>query len=152
MEQDPIEDARRSAATAPVETFTRGELMKVATEGWIGRVTVGIQAAISASFRTDDVLRPHMVQTRSEVERRFKYCIEGFMIMRKDLHWAIPRILDELPLYLRCRLDGGDWKPNEVRGAWAAKERVPASELEPDGPDLSDPTPLDVEGVEIGEG
>lgn len=145
---DPIEEARSLAKSASVETFTGGELVKLVTQGWISRVIVGIQAAISASFRTDNVLRPSRVRTKAEVERRFKICVEGFLIMRKDLHWAVPRILDELPIYLRCKLDGADWTPDEVRDAWTGQGKVPI--LEAFGDDLGEDTP-ELDGVEIGE-
>ena len=95
-----------------------GQLAKMVTDGWAARVTTGIQAAISASFKTDQVIRP--VLTQDEIRRRFRICTEGFCIMRRDLDWAVPRIVDELPVYLRCKLDGMDWAPNEDRGSWAS--------------------------------
>lgn len=93
-----------------------GELSKMVTEGWTNRVIMGIQAAISASFKTDQVLRP--VMTKSEVKARFEICTEGFCIMRKDLKWSVPKIIDELPAYLRCKLDRIDWTPDEDRATW----------------------------------
>lgn len=105
-----------SNATSP-EGF-KGELVKMVTEGWTDRVMMGIQAAISASFKTDQVIRS--VMTHNEVKARFEICTEGFCIMRKDLKWSVPRIIDELPVYLRCKLDRIDWTPDEERAAWIA--------------------------------
>lgn len=98
----------------------KGELAKLATTKWLGRVTRGIEIAIAKSFRTDTVLRP--VQTRAEVERRFNMCAEIFFVLRKDLGWSIPRIVDEMPSALRKKLDGAPWAPDSTdtpRKAWA---------------------------------
>lgn len=94
-----------------------GELAKMVTAGWIPRVVKGIEAAIARSFATDTVLRP--VLTRDEAKRRFEICARGFVTMRRDLHWAVPRIIDELPRYLRANLDGDDWEPAD-HGGWNA--------------------------------
>jgi hypothetical protein len=139
--------AIRAATEAPLEEFTKGELLKMATEGWTGRVTAGILAAISASYQTDQVIRP--VNTRNETERRFRICVEGFAAMRRDLHWAIPRILDELPVYLRCRLDRMDWRPDEDRSAWIGENPEPG-ELTEDGSDIGNPA-TEIQGTEIGD-
>ena len=128
-----------------------GQLAQMVTEGWTGRVTTGIQAAISASFKTDQVIRP--VLTQNETRRRFRICVSGFCIMRRDLGWAVPRIIEELPVYLRCQLDGMDWSPDEDRDSWLSTDTEPmkldgadqapeigdvagafeASDLDPDG-------------------
>lgn len=114
----------------------RGQLAKMVTEKWLGPVTIGIEAAISASFQTDQVIRP--VLTKDEVRRRFKLCVEGFCIMRKDLGWAVPRIVDELPVYLRKKLDHMDWEPDTDHKSWMGEERV-AMQL--DGEDIAPETP-----------
>lgn len=117
-----------------------GQLAKMVTEGWTSRVTQGIQAAISASFKTDQVLRP--VMTQNEIRARFKICTDGFCMMRRDLGWAVPRIIDELPVYLRCKLDRMDWTPEEDRNAWLAG---PGKAMELDGEDMA-PDLQDVSG------
>lgn len=89
----------------------RGTLAKMVTEGWIGRVVNGIHAAIVKSYNTDAITRP--VLTKSEIRHRFGICVEGFCIMRRDLQWAVPRIVDELPNYLRKKLDGEHWEPTD---------------------------------------
>lgn len=133
-------DAIKESAE-PLAKFTRGTLAKMVTEGWLGRVTHGIEGAIQRSFAEDEVLRP--VTTRNEVQRRFRLCIEGFCLMRRDLHWAVPRILDEMPRYLRCKLDGAPWAPDEERKSWIADEEMvvrigdPDPDEAPDVPDLS---------------
>ena len=98
------------AREAPLEEFTKGQLVRMVTEGWVGRVTAAIAETIRTSFAEDQVLRP--VLTRDEVRRRFRLCVEGFTTMRRDLGWAVPRILDNLPTYLRHRLDGTPWDPD----------------------------------------
>ena len=123
-----------------------GQLAKMVTEGWTGRVTDGIQAAISASFQTDQVIRS--VMTRNAIRRRFRICTEGFCIMRRDLGWAVPRIIDELPVYLRSKLDGMDWTPDEGREAWLGSERVA---MEVDGGDEAPATPEILGGVEASD-
>jgi len=130
--------------SSAMQEFTGGELVKLVTEKWIARVIVGFQEAIAFSFETDGLIRP--VQTRNEIERRFKILIKWFVALRRDLHWSVPHILDELPKILRIELDGGKYDPNEDRSAWLGKGKAP-SELEVDGGDLSDPVPI-VEGIE----
>lgn len=106
------------------------------TEKWVGPVTTGIEAAISASFQTDQVIRP--VMTQNEIRRRFNLCVRGFCIMRRDLKWAVPRIIDELPVFLRCHLDGMKWEPDEDHDSWMGNT---VARMEADGPDLAPPTP-----------
>lgn len=102
----------------------KGELARLATTKWLGRVTAGIQAAISTSFAEDKVLRP--VYTRDEIERRFRMCADIFVTLRKDLGWSIPRILDEMPRALRAKLDGIPWNPETDKSAqrkvWAPSQ------------------------------
>jgi hypothetical protein len=99
-----------------LESFTRGDLKELVEDKWIGKVTIGILDAIAASFQTDNVIRP--VQTRDEISRRFKICIKWFNVLRRDLHWSVPRILDGLPEALRSELDGTPFQPTEDRQGW----------------------------------
>lgn len=123
-----------------------GELAKLVTEGWVPRVVKGIERAIAKSF-ADDRLIIGPVTTQHEIKRRFNFCIEGFRIMRRDLGWAVPRILDALPGYLRARLDGTGWNPPpEERKSWIEEGRERVAIV--DGPDMAPDVPT-VDGVEV---
>lgn len=133
--------------------FTKGELVKMVTQKWVGRVIVGITDAIQYSFDTDEVLRP--VNTRSEIERRFQICIRWFVTLRRDLHWSVPRILDAMKSIIRTELDSpGKWSPDERRESWSGpgngSVEVPI-ELEVDGDDVLGDNP-DVDGIEAEKG
>jgi hypothetical protein len=123
-----------------------GELAKMVTEGWVPRVVKGIEDAIAKSFAEDRlIIGP--VTTQHEIKRRFNFCIEGFKIMRRDLGWAVPRIVDALPGYLRAKLDGTGWNPPpEERQSWVKDGAERAAVI--DGPDMAPEVP-DVAGVEV---
>lgn len=110
-------EAETGARSVEPEIRASGQLAKLVTDGWIPRVVSGFQKTIANSFVTDQVIRP--VVTRDEIRRRFKLCTEGFLIMRRDFNYAVPHILDELPNYLRCRLDGVQWDAVSKRNGWA---------------------------------
>lgn len=131
------------SATLQEFAGTGGELLKMVTQKWMGRTVTAMTEAIDLSFLTDDVIRP--VHTQNEIERRFKICIKWFVIMRRDLKWAVPRILDALPLALRVELDGGRYDPDEAHQAWLAAGE--ALELLPDGPDMA-PVASPVDAIE----
>lgn len=135
-----MEDVRREAGHAG------GELAKMVTEGWAPRVVKGIEAAIAKSFAEDRlIIGP--VTTQHEIRRRFQFCMDGFRMMRRDLGWAVPRIIDALPGYLRAKLDGGNWEPPpESRKSWIEEGNVRAAVL--DGPDLAPEVPDVVGGIE----
>lgn len=99
--------------------FTKGELAKLVTQDWVGKVTSGIQVAIAMSFETDQVLRP--VQTENEIAHRFEICIRWFVILRRDLGWTVPKIIDKLPTILRTELDGGKFEPEDERSSWLGR-------------------------------
>ncbi len=124
--------------------FTNGELVKLVTEDWIGRVTAGITDSIAQSFETDIVLRP--VNTRNEINRRFEICIKWFVTLRRELGWAVPHILDEMPKILRDELDCGGYEPDEKRKAWHG-EGVEGVLVE-DGEDMAPETP-DIDAKEV---
>jgi hypothetical protein len=129
--------------SATLQEFTRGELLKLVTQKWIGRVIIGFEVAIRSSFETDFLIRP--VRTRAEIERRFRILIKWFVTLRREMGWTVPHILDELPKILRMELDGESYEPNEDRSAWLGAGGP--QELEPTGIDLSDPTPI-INGIE----
>ncbi len=69
---------------------------------------------IAASFATHPTARTHR-----EVKRRFDVCLKILGVLRKDLGWTLERITDNLPVYLRCELDGVAWEPSK-RAVWLA--------------------------------
>ena len=94
-----------------IQSFARGELVKLVSEDRVGQVTNSIIKTIRDSFRNDIVLRP--VMTQAEIKRRFDVCIRTFVELRRDLGWSVARILDALPKALRANLDGGTWTPQD---------------------------------------
>lgn len=135
--------------SSALQEFTSGELVKMVTEGWVPKVIIGFEDAIRYSFNTDGLIVP--IKTRNEIERRFKILIKWFIILRRDLHWSVPRIIDECPRILRTELDGGTYEPDEYRDAWQGRGEAP-EELEPDGDDMAGDVPdvpdaIEVEGI-----
>ena len=124
--------------------WAKGTLAQMATEGWTGRVVVAIEHAIRTSFESDQVIRP--VMTRNEIDRRFRICVKGFAIMRRDLGWAIPRILDEIPRFLRCELDGMTWRPDEDHAGWLAQD---GERMTTEGEDMSPASASPLAGVDL---
>lgn len=124
-----------------LEQFTKGELIKICTEKWVGRTVVAITEAVETSFQSDRLLRP--VQTQNEIKRRFEICIRWIVELRRECHWSMPRILDQLPTILRGALDGIPFTPDEERSAWHGES---GPELEVDGDDLVGELP-DVENA-----
>jgi len=55
--------------------------------------------------------------TVAEVRRRSKICLHIARQIRNDLQWGWQRILDQLPEYLDCELDGKTWEPDK-RAIW----------------------------------
>lgn len=123
--------------------FSNGELVRMATEGWTSRTVVAVTAAIDRSFDEDAVLRP--VRTQDEIKRRFRICIEAMCVLRRDLHWSMPRILDEIPRALRAKLDGAEWNPETERKTWVGSEAEAQGKV--DGDDMA-PEVEDAAGIE----
>lgn len=91
-----------------------GTLSELVAREQIGRVTNSLTETIGASFAADG-----STMTGREVKRRFDICLRIFCELRADLKWSIPHILDRMPRYLRCELDGGKYNPQAERaGAW----------------------------------
>jgi len=78
----------------------------------LGRITNSLTRTIELSFVQDK-----SSMTQNEVRRRFEICIRLFKQLRGDHHWGVQRILDRIPEYLRCELDGKSWEPDS-RGMW----------------------------------
>jgi hypothetical protein len=78
----------------------------------VGRVIGAIERAVSRSFEDD-----HARMTGDEIRRRFGLCERLIRRLRGDLGWGLHRVLDHLPHYLRCELDGQAWEPDR-RTIW----------------------------------
>lgn len=99
------------------------------TEDKVGKVALGIEAAVAQSFIDD--MQPGRVIivhggnriTQAEIKRRGEMCIKIFRMLRGDLKWTIERILDHLPQYLRKELDGLTWEPEARRASWYGPAR-----------------------------
>lgn len=132
--------------SAALESF-HGELVKMVTDNWVGRVMIGFEAALKHSFATDELIRP--VITRDEMERRFHICARWFVILRRDCGWSVPKILDELPLILRNELDGIRYEPTGegARQSWVKDVCGDVLEIDASGPDLAES-----ESIEFGAG
>lgn len=66
---------------------------------------------IGASFLS----HPMRESKDAEVRRRFGLCMKVFRSLKGDLGWPLPRIVDLLPVYVRCELDGVPWEPSSRR-------------------------------------
>lgn len=94
----------------------RGAFLDLVSEKQVARATVAIERAVIASFEAD-----HGRMTRDEIRRRFAICERIIRQLRGDLGWALARVLDHLPRYLRCELDGVPWTP-ETRVLWTPED------------------------------
>lgn len=76
----------------------------------------GFQDVIVKSFAKGcDPVRSN--PTASHVRDRFKICERIFRALRNEKQWGVQRILDKLPEYLHCELNGQDWEP-DARSVW----------------------------------
>ena len=75
--------------------------------GQVERVVLSLERAVRRSFETDGAR-----VTDADVRRRFAICERLFRQLRGDLGWGLQRVLDHLPHYLRCELDGQAWEPD----------------------------------------
>jgi hypothetical protein len=95
-----------------------GAFLDLVTADQVARVTLAIERVIADSFRADGA-RP----TGAEVRRRFAICERLVRQLRGDLGWGLQRVLDHLPEYLRCELDGLPWEP-DARAVWVPEDEV----------------------------
>ncbi|MBI3184629.1 MAG: hypothetical protein HYZ28_21035 [Myxococcales bacterium] len=93
-----------------------GPFLDLVTRDQVARVMLAVERAISGSF-AEDGSRP----TGDEVRRRFALCERLLRQLRGDLGWGLQRVLDHLPKYLRCELDGVPWRP-EARTVWVPSD------------------------------
>ena len=87
-------------------------LLQALAKDELGRLTLGIEQDVPRSFAADGAR-----MTGAEVRRRFGICERLFRQLRGDLGWGLVRVLDHLPDYLRCELDGVPWEPDR-RTCW----------------------------------
>lgn len=86
--------------------------LDLVSQDQVARMTVAIERAVMLSFAADGGR-----MTRDEIRRRFAICEKIVRQLRGDLGWALTRIVDVLPRYLRAELDGIPWTP-ESRALW----------------------------------
>lgn len=92
----------------------------------VGKVTLGIERAVSLSFKEDTGRLSILVVGRvfriskAEMKHRADICVKIFRILRGDLKWGVERAIDYLPRFLRSELDGVDWKPDARLALWTA--------------------------------
>jgi hypothetical protein len=90
--------------------------LDVADPGQLECAVRGIEHAVGRSFEADGAR-----MTAAEVRRRFGICERLFRQLRGDLGWGLHRVLDHLPHYLRCELDGQAWEPDR-RTIWMPED------------------------------
>ncbi len=93
-----------------------GAFLDLVERGLLERVVQGIERAVTRSFETDGAR-----VTGAEIRRRFGICERLFRRLRGDLGWGLHRVLDHLPHYLRCELDGQAWEPDR-RTLWMPED------------------------------
>jgi len=95
-----------------------GALAQLVVDGDVGRVTNAIAEHVASSMVAD-----RSPETRAEIKRRFDMCVAIFCELRSDLKWPVARILDMMPIYLRCKLDGAPYNPERdaERATWGAE-------------------------------
>jgi hypothetical protein len=93
-----------------------GTLLDALGNDELPRVVLGIEHAVHKSFATDGAR-----MTGAEVRRRFDICERLFRQLRGDLGWGLQRVIDHLPHYLRCELDGQPWEPDR-RTLWMPED------------------------------
>lgn len=93
-----------------------GQYAKLCSSDDVGKVTKAFVSSIELSFVTNPM--PSGFVTDSEIAHRFKLCDRIFTNLRGDLKWSIPKIVDMLPTYLKCELDGVPYNPESVGSSW----------------------------------
>ena len=95
-----------------------GAFLDLVTADQVARVTLAIERVITDSFGADSARA-----TGDEVRRRFAICERLVRQLRGDLGWGLQRVLDHLPVYLRCELDGVPWEP-DARVVWVPEDEA----------------------------
>lgn len=103
-----------------------GAFASLVTEDKIAEVVRGFEVAIAQSFAEDRAPgRLILVHggprlTKSAMTDRANICIRIFKVLRGDLKWSLPRIMDHLPKFLRNELDGVPFTPEAATASWVA--------------------------------
>lgn len=79
------------------------------------RLIDAIATIVAVSYADDGSRR-----TMAEDRRRTQICLEMYRMMRREFHWSLPRIIDDLPYALRHKLDGTPWSPSQ-RACWGER-------------------------------
>lgn len=87
------------------------------SNGLVKRMGDAYERAILGSFTLDGAR-----MTQRELTRRTKIVTEHMCMLRRDMKWSFPRIMDELPRALRCVLDRIPYEPSRSRH-WQAPDR-----------------------------
>jgi hypothetical protein len=95
-----------------------GAFLDLVTADQVARVTFAVERVIADSFGADGARA-----TGDEVRRRFAICERLVRQLRGDLGWGLQRVLDRLPVYLRCELDGVRWVP-DARVVWVPEDEA----------------------------
>jgi len=93
-----------------------GSFVDLVERGQYECAVLGIERAVTRSFEVDGAR-----MTDAEVRHRFGICERLFRQLRGDLGWGLQRVLDRLPHYLRCELDGQTWEP-DPRTIWMPQD------------------------------
>jgi hypothetical protein len=92
--------------------------LDLVSEDQVAHVMLAFERAIADSFAADGSR-----VTGAEIRRRFAICERLLRQLRGDLGWGLSRVLDHLPGYLRCELDGAPWRP-DARVIWVPEDDV----------------------------
>lgn len=95
-----------------------GAFLDLVTADQVAHATLAIERVIADSFAADGARA-----TGAEVRRRFAICERLLRQLRGDLGWGLQRVLDRLPEYLRCELDGVRWEP-DARAVWVPEDEA----------------------------
>ena len=90
--------------------------LEFVAEDQVVAVAHAIEAAVAKSFEAD-----RSRATGDEIRRRFALCEHVIRQLRADLGWGLQRVLDHLPHYLRCEVDGQPWEPDK-RTIWMPQD------------------------------
>jgi len=90
--------------------------LNLISEDQLAAVTTAIESAVAQSFAAD-----YSRVTRDEIRHRFAICERIIRELRGDLKWTLTRVLDAMPRYLRCELNGVSWTPDE-RAMWMPEQ------------------------------
>lgn len=104
----------------------KGVFLDLVQQDQIPKVVRGIEAAVLKSFEAEKLPGRIILVTgasaasprQAEMKRRVELCTKIFKSLRGDLSWGIDRILDQMPRFLRCELDGVPWEPEARLATW----------------------------------